>query len=213
MTAYSKYIPPLRFHALTGAYDTALRAMGLGESFRDAILGWLALEAGEDVLDLGAGTGTLTIRMAQAQPTAHITAVDIDDEALNRGRAKAAAAGVDIDWRKGRAEALPCADDSFDVVVSALVFHHLDRPGKEESACEVERVLRPGGRLLLVDFGPLPGHFGRIVNPLLAGLRLERSRDNFLGLLPKVLVAAGLVNVHTVGSHGGIVRAVSARKP
>jgi ubiquinone/menaquinone biosynthesis C-methylase UbiE len=81
--------------------------------------------------------------------------VDPDPEALARATRKAAAAQHSIQFDRGVAGALPYADGMFDRVFSSFMFHHLAREGKARMLREVHRVLKPEGRLRLVDFaGP-----------------------------------------------------------
>ena len=108
---------------------------------------------GEDVLDVGCGTGNAAIRAAQAG--GRVTGVDLTPELFDAGRREAAAAGVEIDWVEGDAEALPFDDESFDVVLS--VFGAMFAPRHRITAHELARVLRPGGRLAMFNWSPDAG--------------------------------------------------------
>ncbi len=115
-----------------------------------------------DVLDVGCGTGFLALQFAAL---GHRTSgVDVADEMLALARAKAAAAGVSVRFDVGDAEALPCADASFDLVIERHVIWTL--PAPEVALREWARVLRPGGRLVLIE-----GDWRRgSVNPDYAGI-------------------------------------------
>ena len=69
-----------------------------------------------------------------------------------RARAKAERSGLDLDFVNGTAQALPFDDAEFDIVIGTLMLHHLSKPVRSEFVCEAGRVLKPGGRLLLIDF-------------------------------------------------------------
>lgn len=99
--------------------------------------------AGDAVLDVACGSGNAAIPAAQAG--ARVTAVDLVPELLDAGRRAAAQVGVDIDWLEGDAEALPAGDARFDVVVST--FGCMFAPRHQVAAREIDRVLRPGGRI------------------------------------------------------------------
>lgn len=192
----SSYLPALRFRALTGLYDPIVRATTRERAFKARLLELAAPQAGERVLDLGCGTGTLTLAIKRSAPTAEVTGVDGDEAMLEQGRAKARGAGLDLQLDQALAQELPYADGSFDVIVSSLFFHHLVRDVKQQVAAELVRVLRPGGRVAIADWG-------RPTDLLMAvgafGLRLfdgaEPTRDNLAGRLPEILGAAGLSDV------------------
>ncbi len=103
---------------------------------------------GEHVLDVACGTGNAALRAAQAG--ARVVGLDLTPELLEAGQALAAEAGVDIDWVEGDAEALPFADECFDVVVSTL--GAMFAPRHSVVARELARVLRPGGRLAVCSW-------------------------------------------------------------
>jgi len=207
-----EFIPAMYFHPLTRFLDAALRLMGLGEGFRFAIAAHLGAQPGECIVDIGAGTGTLALVVKGLVPEATVVGVDADARALAIALHKAARAGVEIDFRQARAEQLPLADASCDRAVSSLVFHHLPGEVRLAAAREALRVLKPGGRMLLVDFGPLRGALAPF-NRVAAALRLEHSRDNFLGRLPPLLEEAGFENVRTVRVVQAMVHFVEATKP
>jgi ubiquinone/menaquinone biosynthesis C-methylase UbiE len=82
-----------------------------------------------------------------------VAGIDASGQMVGRARRKAARAGVEVELRAAAIEALPYPDASVDVVLSTLMLHHLPRALKEAGMREVRRVLRPGGRALIVDFG------------------------------------------------------------
>ncbi|HLF39927.1 MAG TPA: class I SAM-dependent methyltransferase [Acidimicrobiia bacterium] len=108
------------------------------------------VKAGDDVLDVACGTGNAAV--AAAVTGGRVTGVDLTPELFPAARARATAAGVEVDWREGDAEALPFGDASFDVVVST--FGCMFAPRHEVTAGELARVLRPGGRLGLCNWTP-----------------------------------------------------------
>ena len=89
----------------------------------------------------------------RASSRVNVTGLDADASILARARRRAADADLEIRFDEGRSSALPYADESFDVVLSTLVFHHLPDEAKRQTADEIVRVLRPGGRLVVGDLG------------------------------------------------------------
>ena len=129
------------------------------------LLDRVTIEPGMKVLDLAAGTGNAAIPAAQRG--AHVTALDLTPELLERGRERADAAGVAIDWVEGDAEALPFEDGAFDCVVSILGIQFA--PRHEVAARDALRVTRPGGTIAMVNWTP-QGHIGRVLKAVGATL-------------------------------------------
>ena len=108
------------------------------------------LQAGENVLDLGTGTGAAALLASKTVGSGgHITAIDISHEMLAIAEARAASGHLtNISFKQGSAEAIPIQNDSQDAVLSSLVLMYvIDR---DSAAREIARVLRPGGRAVLV---------------------------------------------------------------
>ncbi len=130
-----------------------LAFLGKEHAFRDKVLDLARLANGESVLDVGCGTGTLAIaakRRIGASGTVH--GVDASPEMLSRAEKKAKKAGVEVLFKNSEAEAVPFPDGQFDVVLSTVMLHHLPLKPRRQCASEIRRVLKPGGRALVVDF-------------------------------------------------------------
>jgi SAM-dependent methyltransferase len=108
------------------------------------------VSAGMRVLDVAAGTGNTAIRAAQAG--AEVVASDLTPENFPAGQREAAAAGVELEWVEGDAEALPFDDAEFDVVTSSV--GAIFAPHHQRVADELIRVCRPGGTVGMINFTP-----------------------------------------------------------
>jgi len=124
-----------------------------------------AVHPGDEVLDVATGSGNAAIPAALAG--ARVTGLDLAPTLLDVARQRANAAGVEIDWVEGDAEALPYGDDSFDTVLSAIGVQFA--PRHELAATELARVVRPGGRIVLANWTPrgFIGQFFKTISPRL----------------------------------------------
>jgi ubiquinone/menaquinone biosynthesis C-methylase UbiE len=111
------------------------------------------LQKGEAVLDVGCGTGTLALLAKErVGATGRVYGIDPGTEQLARARAKAARRNSSIEFQPGVIEKLAVPDQSFEVVFSTLMLHHLPEDLKQQGLAEIVRVLKPGGRLVIADF-------------------------------------------------------------
>lgn len=139
------------------AYDLliALLTLGRERAMRERLLAPVHLQPGESVLDIGCGTGGLAIAASrQVGASGLVAGIDPSPAMVHRAAAKAARAGHIVRFEVAYAQAPPFADATFDAVLSTLMLHHIPRAAREEALRAAGRVLKPGGRMLLVDFGP-----------------------------------------------------------
>jgi len=121
------------------------------------------IEPGMRVLDVAAGTGNASLPAAQRG--ASVVASDLTPELLDAGRRRAQAAGLELEWVVGDAENLPFEDGSFDVVISAI--GAMFAPHHQQTADELVRVCRPGGKIGLLSWTPegMIGSLFRTIGP------------------------------------------------
>lgn len=146
----------LRFPRL---FDILLLILTRGHerAYREDLLDLAGVASGSRVLDVGCGTGTQVIAAwHRAQPGGSIVGVDISENMLAVARRKARRAGLDIDFRHGDAAQLPFESDRFDVVTITTVMHMVPEDRQRLCLSEAARVLRRGGRLLLIDYSGDP---------------------------------------------------------
>lgn len=188
------YVPALRFRALTRFFDSVARLTRERE-FKNRLLDQAGPRPGQRILDIGCGTGTLALLVKERVPDAEVVGLDADPEILERARAKTAEAGLEVQFDRALSTELPYEDESFDIVLSTLFFHHLKGTDKRRTAIQIARVLRPEGELHVADFG-------RPSDPLMRALffgtvrlfdGLEQTRDNAAGALPEIFETGGLV--------------------
>lgn len=187
-----------------------LVTLGQAPAMREQAADLAAIRPGESVLEVGCGTGELTRRAhTRAGQTGLVCGIDPGVEMITVARNRAVRAGLGIDYRVAAIEALPFAAATFNVALSSLMMHHLREDLKPLGLVEVRRVLKPGGRLLIVDFMRPTGRFSRLALPML----IHGGMTHGVQDLPPVVAAAGFADVevgmtrfHALGFVSGRVR-------
>ncbi|MGV0743348.1 class I SAM-dependent methyltransferase [Mycolicibacterium sp. XJ870] len=144
------YLPATGHDAFLPAYDLLTRVLGMGRAY-DALVAQADLAAGQRVLEIGCGTGNVTTRLKRSCPAIEVTGTDPDPRALKRAQRKIKGmSGIRLE--RAYAQDLPFGDGEFDLALSSMMLHHLDEDTKTAAAAaELFRVLKPGGRLHIVD--------------------------------------------------------------
>lgn len=218
------------FGAIAPQYDLLNRSLSLGldRSWRRRTVRRLDLKPGARLLDLGCGTGDLALAFAATGVT--VVGADFAGPMLPLARSKAQRRRLAPCWLRGDALALPFADRSFDAVTVAFGVRNFEDP--QAALAECARVLRPGGRLAVLEFFPMPpGMWSRLfrfyfrqVLPRVARLTaagrsgaydyLPRSVDGFVpaGQFRDWLERAGFRAVTEQAFTGGVARLVTGAR-
>jgi len=202
---------PTTFDQFANDYDAtvqaAIGASGESVTYFAALKATLARDEAppstQRVLDFGCGIGNTTRALAAAMPRARIVGSDPSSDSLAVARARSTDAA---EFALSDDERLPFADASFDLVIAACVFHHIDAARQRHWASEIARVLRTGGRFVMFEHNPLNPLTQRVVRNVpfdagvvllgraetarllrAAGLRVRRSRYYFF--FPRFLAA------------------------
>ena len=146
------------FSSVASRYDLMndLMSAGVHRLWKDAMMDWLAPRDGQRLLDVAGGTGDIAFRFLRRAPGASAVVLDMTAAMLDEGRKRAEAETFAhrLDWVVGDAMALPFADNSFDVYTISFGIRNVTRP--QVALAEAFRVLRPGGRLMVLEFSQLP---------------------------------------------------------
>jgi len=171
--------------------------------------GWVCSRASGEVLEVAVGTG----RNLPFYPQGiRLTGVDLSPAMLGIARTRAADLGMGrCDLREGDAHELPFADGSFDTVVCTLGLCSI--PDDRGAVSEMARVLRPGGRLLLLDHVRAASGPVRAVQRALEVVTLRFEGDHLLRRPLEHVEAEGLEVERRERYKGGMVERISARKP
>ncbi len=183
-------------------YDLLMWFVTFGRErvFRQRIADLARLQPGESVLDVGCGTGTLAMEALQrVGETGRVSGIDPSLQMIARASRKAERVGLAIDFQVGVIEQLSFPDQSFDVVLSTFMMHHLPDDLKRQGLAEIVRVLKPGGRLLVLDMkGPVGPWKSNIADqPALmkqAGFTQVETGETSFSRFPGLGFALGSIN-------------------
>ncbi|MDP3194014.1 bifunctional demethylmenaquinone methyltransferase/2-methoxy-6-polyprenyl-1,4-benzoquinol methylase UbiE [Tabrizicola sp.] len=146
------------FTRVASKYDIMndVMSVGIHRLWKDAMMDWLAPRPGQRLLDVAGGTGDVAFRFLGRAPTATAVVCDMTESMLIEGRKRAEAERLHdhLDWIVGDAMALPFSDSSFDVYTISFGIRNVTHIDKALS--EAYRVLKPGGRLMVLEFSQIP---------------------------------------------------------
>ncbi|WP_348655688.1 bifunctional demethylmenaquinone methyltransferase/2-methoxy-6-polyprenyl-1,4-benzoquinol methylase UbiE [uncultured Sulfitobacter sp.] len=146
------------FNSVASKYDIMndVMSVGIHRVWKETMMDWLAPRAGQKLLDVAGGTGDVSFKFLGRAGSGHATVLDLTEPMLVEGRKRAEAAAMadSLDWVVGDAMALPFEDNTFDVYTISFGIRNVTRP--QEALNEAYRVLRPGGRLMVLEFSQLP---------------------------------------------------------
>ncbi len=194
------------YDAFASRYDT-----GIGLMEKLLFAGgrqWVCSQASGDVLELAAGTGR---NLPYYPPDVRMTGIDLSREMLHVARRRAAELGRVADLCYGDAQALDFPDQQFDTVVATLALCSI--PDERRALSEAMRVLRPGGRLLLLEHVKSDRWPVRAIQQLLNPLSVRYEADHLLREPRSAVWAAGFEIEHDERAKWGIVERLRARKP
>jgi ubiquinone/menaquinone biosynthesis C-methylase UbiE len=169
---------------------------------------WVCSQAQGEVLEIAVGTGRNLLHYPDG---VRVTGIEFSPAMLEIARGRALESGRGIDLRVGDAQALEFPDASFDTVVCTLALCTI--PDDRAAVVEAKRVLRPGGRFLLLEHVRSPVAVVRLIERMLEPLALRFEGDHLLREPLEHLRAEGFELEQVLRSKLGIVERVAARKP
>lgn len=146
------------FTSVASKYDIMndIMSVGIHRIWKEAMMDWLAPRPGQRLLDVAGGTGDISFKFLKRAGSGHATVLDITENMLIEGRKRAETDQIldSLDWIVGDAMSLPFADNSFDVYTISFGIRNVTQP--QEALNEAFRILRPGGRLMVLEFSQIP---------------------------------------------------------
>ena len=146
------------FTRVANKYDIMNDVMsaGIHRLWKDAMMDWLAPRPGQRLLDVAGGTGDIAFRFLKRAPQATATVLDMTEGMLAEGQKRAEAENMAdrLDWVVGDAMALPFEANTFDIYTISFGIRNVTRI--EAALSEAYRVLKPGGRIMVLEFSQLP---------------------------------------------------------
>lgn len=194
-----KFIPALGYNWLSGLYDLTIKLTMPEKKFRNKLIEYLNPQSNEMILEFGFGTAQNLILGKQKNKDTNFTGVDIDPKIKTIASDKLNKIGLEIPLYLYDGNTLPFPDNHFDKVFSSLVFHQLDKGTKSNCLKELQRILKPGGELLIGDWGKSKSTLMRMVFyfvQLLDGFKT--TNDNVNGLMPWYISEAGFLQIKEV---------------
>ena len=187
-------------------YDGRMRCFRI-DGLYHRVMEMLQLEKKEHVLDVGCGTGALLSLLRRRYP-GRVGLVGVDASPEMIGLAKSRTKGMMITIRPARAEGLPFANGTFNVVLSVLAYHRMPALVKRVAVAETARVLKPGGRFILADIGAVQSRRLGLIGGILT-LR-SHTRGN-------IDIVEGAMRRHSLciektDWHRGVIKLVHAKK-
>ncbi|MET7567457.1 class I SAM-dependent methyltransferase [Streptomyces sp. NPDC005492] len=192
------FTPAMGRFAPTHLYDPVASLMR-ERLWRGLLAMHVAPRPDDVIVDVGCGTGSLALLLHRVEPRARVIGVDPDHEVLATARRKAGLAGATVRWQAGMGDALPEALEGagpVDTAASSLVLHQCPIPMKQSILASMHAVLRPGGKLVVADYGLQRTRRMRLA------FRVVQFADGFAdtqpnadGVLPRLMSEAGFGEV------------------
>jgi ubiquinone/menaquinone biosynthesis C-methylase UbiE len=171
---------------MVDTYDSYMKKATFG---REHILRRMTVElagvkAGDTVLEVGCATGTLTLAAKQAAgPSGKVYGIDIIPGMIEASQRKAAQANVEITFQLGSIDSIPFPDSHFDQVMCSFMIFHMSDETRRKGIAEIQRVLKPGGRLLALDLALPPQPFQRWIARKLLGFSANEDLRDLIPLM------------------------------
>jgi len=171
---------------MVNSYDSFMRKITLGRerALREMTVSLAQVKPGDCVLEVGCGTGTLTLAAKrQAGPSGKVFGIDIIPGMIELSQRKAAQANEEVTFQLGSIDDIPFSSNQFDVVMCSFMIFHMSETTRRKGIAEIYRVLKPQGRLLVLDLALPTQPLTRAIARMLLGGMLKHDLRELLPLM------------------------------
>ncbi len=171
---------------MANSYDSYMQKVTLGREhvLRELTVNLAQLGPGDQVLEVGCGTGTLSLAAKQkVGPAGKVDGIDMLPQMIELSRRKAVQASADVTFQLGSIDAIPFPANQFDAVLSSFMIFHMSEEVRRRGILEIQRVLKPQGRLLVLDVTPPANPVQRVIANTFMGDFMQHDLRELLPLL------------------------------
>lgn len=175
-----------KLEKMVDTYDSYMQKITLGRDalLREKTIQQSRIKEGDTVLEVGCGTGTLSLAAKRkAGKSGNVYGIDIIPRMIEASKQKANKANEDITFTLGSIVDIPHEDNKFDVAVCSFMIFHISEQTRRKGVAEIYRVLKPGGRIFIVDLGLPRGNFQRTMAKLILGFMINHEVEELEPLL------------------------------
>jgi ubiquinone/menaquinone biosynthesis C-methylase UbiE len=163
---------------MVNSYDLYMKRITLGreDALRKMTVNLAQIKPGDYVLEVGCATGTLSLAAKrQVGPAGRVFGIDIIPGMIEVSHKKAIQAELDVTFQLGSIDKIPFPNDNFDVVICSFMIFHMSEKVRNKGIEEIYRVLKPQGKLLVLDLALPPNPVSRGILKLLLGFMLKHD--------------------------------------
>jgi ubiquinone/menaquinone biosynthesis C-methylase UbiE len=174
---------------MVSSYDSYMRIMTFGRerTLRETTVNLAQVKPGDGILEVGCGTGTLTLAARrQAGPAGRAFGIDVLPGMIELSQRKAAQANADVTFQAGSIDDIPFPANQFDVVMCSFMIFHMSETVRRKGIAEIYRVLKPQGRLLVLDLALPTRPVSRTIARMLLGGMLQHDLRELRPLMEAV---------------------------
>jgi ubiquinone/menaquinone biosynthesis C-methylase UbiE len=171
---------------MVNSYDSYMKKITLGRenSLREMTVNLAQVKSGDCVLEVGCGTGTLTLAAKrQAGQLGKVFGIDVLPEMIEISQGKAVQAKLDVTFQLGNIDNIPFPENHFDVVMCSFIIFHMSEEVRRKGIAEIYRVLKPQGRLMVLDLALPPRPVSRAITKILLGFILKHDLKELLPMM------------------------------